>query len=289
MNDDSDLASAGPERTPSLSGWRPPPRAETGRPDYGLDTPRLVATAFACAGGAAAAAALLGAVRVAGRRIPVLPALAWFASAVCAAAGSSLVAYAKAGKFRARDAMLDLVTWTGAERVLDVGTGGGLLMIGAAKRLTTGRAFGVDTWRADDLTNNNRENTMRNAFLEGVVDRVDVRFEDARTLGFPSRSFDVVFSNLALHAIETRYGRDAACREIARVLRPGGTAVVTDRAHVADYASAFREADLDVRVLPPSFASFTYLRTLVATKAPVIDLIGSRGAVAATNGERSAP
>src|SRR5215831_577793 len=42
--------------------------------------------------------------------------------------------YVKIGKFRHRDRMLDVVPWKGNEHVLDVGTGRGLLMIGAAKR-----------------------------------------------------------------------------------------------------------------------------------------------------------
>ena len=46
--------------------------------------------------------------------------------------------YVLAGKFIHRDRLLDRVVWRGDERVLDVGTGGGLLMIGAAKRAPRG-------------------------------------------------------------------------------------------------------------------------------------------------------
>src|SRR5262245_31950115 len=49
----------------------------------------------------------------------------------------------KVGKLRQRDRMLDAIPWRGDEQVLDLGCGRGLMLIGAAKRLTTGRAVGV--------------------------------------------------------------------------------------------------------------------------------------------------
>src|SRR5436190_962392 len=54
------------------------------------------------------------------------------------------------GKFRARDALLEAIPWRGDERVLDVGCGHGLMLIGAAKRLTSGRATGIDIWQKVD-------------------------------------------------------------------------------------------------------------------------------------------
>src|SRR5580700_4692983 len=76
--------------------------------------------------------------------------------------------YVKVEKFRHRDRMLNLVTWRGDEQVLDIGTGRGLLMIGAAKRLATGKSIGIDIWREQDLTGNTRTAAMRNAEIEGV-------------------------------------------------------------------------------------------------------------------------
>src|SRR6266700_1188047 len=49
---------------------------------------------------------------------------------------------------------------------------------------------------------------------------------DATAMNFANGSFDVVVSNLCLHNIPTRDGRDRACREIVRVLKPGGKAVI---------------------------------------------------------------
>ncbi|MBD5634378.1 MAG: class I SAM-dependent methyltransferase [Candidatus Eremiobacteraeota bacterium] len=253
------------DRTPSLGGWRPPARSVTGAPDYGVDAPYTILGAFAAAAVSASFASALGSVRPQRRPILLLAGINWLVALGAAALGTSLVAYGKRGKLNHRDRVLGLIAWTGSERVLDIGTGRGLLMIGAAKRLVAGKAFGIDLWRDADLTNNNRESTMRNAFLEGVVDKVDVRFEDARKLEFQRDSFDVVFCSLTLHSLD-KDGRDSACREIARVLRPGGTAIVSDYASVAGYAAALRSAGLRVRAVASGWNTFTYLRTIVAEK-----------------------
>jgi cyclopropane fatty-acyl-phospholipid synthase-like methyltransferase len=68
--------------------------------------------------------------------------------------------------------------------VLDVGCGRGLLLIGAAKRLTTGKAVGVDIWQTEDLSGNRPEATLENARLERVAERVGVKDGDARRLPF---------------------------------------------------------------------------------------------------------
>ena len=157
-----------------------------------------------------------------------------------AASGALMLLYAKFGKFRHRDRMLKMVNWNGNEAVLDVGTGRGLLMIGAAKRLQSGKAIGIDIWNEKDLSGNAEANTLQNASLEGVRDKIELRTDDATKMNFPDASFDVVLSNLCLHNISTRAGRDRACAEIIRVLRPGGKAIISDYKNTRDYLTAFR-------------------------------------------------
>ena len=102
----------------------------------------------------------------------------------------------KFGKVREREAYLDLIDWNGRERVLDVGCGLGLFLVGAARRLSSGRAVGIDKWQQEDLSGNNAEGTMRNATIEGVADKVEVHTGDARQLPFADASFDVVLSSM---------------------------------------------------------------------------------------------
>lgn len=160
----------------------------------------------------------------------------------CFAAGMLMVYYSKAGKFTLRDRILGMVSWRGDELVLDVGTGRGLLMIGAAKKLGAGRAVGIDIWSTKDLSGNTRENTLRNAELEGVREKVEVKSEDATAMKFADDTFDIILSNACLHNIPSKQRREKACREIVRVLKPGGKALISDFIHTGDYLNAFRFA-----------------------------------------------
>jgi ubiquinone/menaquinone biosynthesis C-methylase UbiE len=160
--------------------------------------------------------------------------------------GVLMFLYAKIGKFYHRDRMLNMIRWRGDELVLDVGTGRGLLMIGAAKRLSSGKAVGIDVWSAKDLSGNNMQSTLHNADAECVRNKVEVESQDATALKFPDNSFDVVLSNLCIHNIPRQADRDHACREIVRVLKPGGRALISDFKNTSRYAKIFRESGVEV-------------------------------------------
>lgn len=212
------------------------------KPDYGIDAPTVVRNLIVIG----ALLLVLGIfLRHPLRLGPVILDLTWalrFTGAACLLEGLLMIFYAKVGKFHHRDRMLAMVNWRGDERVLDVGTGRGLLMIGAAKRLTSGHSTGIDIWSKKDLSGNSRERTLRNVELEGVSGRVEVLDGDATALKFPDNSFDVILSNLCIHNIPGRTSRDQACREIVRVLKPGGRALISDFINTGAYVKAFRQA-----------------------------------------------
>jgi len=97
----------------------------TARPDYGLDAPGVVRNMFLAALGT-------GALAVVGR-LRAIPALtsagAWMAASFTLS-GLLMIASSRIGKLRARDRLLDRLGFIGDERVLDVGCGHGLLLIG---------------------------------------------------------------------------------------------------------------------------------------------------------------
>jgi len=136
------------------------------------------------------------------------------------------------------------------ERVLDVGCGRGLLLVGAAKRLTTGAAVGIDIWDHTLLAGNRPAATLANAVAEGVAERITLREGDARHLPFADASFDVVLSSLMLHHM-TPNGRAEALREMVRVLRPGGRVVVKDL--VASTEAQTPDREKAAFRLPPGF------------------------------------
>jgi SAM-dependent methyltransferase len=234
--------------------------------DYGIDTPNVIRNLLIGGSLCIAIAFVFPRLTIANITFLLNPGLLYAAVSLIVPAVLMLI-YAKTGKFRHRDHMLAKVAWTGAEDVLDVGTGRGLLLIGAAKRLTTGHATGIDIWNAEDLSGNAPEAVLNNIALEGVGAKTTVKSEDARKMSFPDGRFGVVLSNLCLHNIYEAPGRAQACQEIARVLKPGGVAIISDYKHMREYATAFAGSGLAVELCPPDWTgTFPPLRILVGRK-----------------------
>lgn len=236
------------------------------RPDYGIDAPTVVRNLLLASAASVLIAVLFPHPTINHVTFVLNPGL-FYTAAGLAAPALLMLHYSKAGKFRHRDRMLARVQWTGSEAVLDVGAGRGLLLIAAAKKLSTGRAIGIDIWSTVDLSGNSPEAVRKNIALEGVEAKAEVRSEDARRMNFPDASFDVVLSNACLHNIHPGEGRRQACREIARVLKPGGVAVISDFQHMRDDAREFRNGGLTVEMGPLGWLqTFPPLRILVARK-----------------------
>ena len=227
------------------------------RPDYGLDAPPVVRNLIVAdvvglgLWSSVAARLWSGVIRIplGGTTVAIgvaPPALS--IGVVCAAMALWMVWTGRVGKVRERERLLNTLTWSGDERVLDVGCGRGLMLLGAAKRLRDGRAVGVDLWRTEDLAGNTASALWANAAAEGVADRVSVETADMRALPFPDASFDVVVSRAAVHNLPVASDRRRAIDEVARVLRPGGRVLISDIRHLADYAGALREHGFEARV-----------------------------------------
>jgi arsenite methyltransferase len=177
----------------------------TQKPDYGIDAPGVVRNLFVIGALLLVLGSLFPVIRI-GPVIFLWKSGAYVTGVLCLIEGVLMVVYAKHGKFLHRDRMLGMVDWKGNESVLDVGTGRGLLMIGAAKKLTTGKSVGIDIWSTKDLSGNAMEKTLLNATLEGVANKVEVQSGDASAMKFPDASFDVVVSNLCVHNIRREQG-----------------------------------------------------------------------------------
>ncbi len=243
----------------------PPPGA---RANYGFDAPGIMNTMLAIGASIVAIGIGVG-VKLPWRYGPVLGGLIAASGAVPLSLGCMMLYYGLAGKHRTREAMLGFIRWRGDETILDVGAGSGMMMIGAAKRLTRGgRAIGIDIWSAKDLSDNSVETTKRNIAIEGVGDRTEIVTGDASRLDFPDASFDHVLSLLCLHNIEPKADRDQACREIARVLKPGGSAVIGDYIPTDNYAGVFRADGLNVVRSKPAFEVARSLMWLLVAEKP---------------------
>lgn len=128
---------------------------------------------------------------------------------------------------------LSVAELTAGERVLDLGSGGGLDVLLSARRVgPSGRAYGVDMTR--EMLDLARENATRAGaenvdFLEGTIEDVPL----------PDGAVDVVISNCVINLSTDKLG---VMSEMFRVLVPGGRigiadVVAEDRLNAAERAA----------------------------------------------------
>jgi SAM-dependent methyltransferase len=159
------------------------------------------------------------------------------------------------------------VPWPAEPRVLEVGCGAGWMWAEAAARLP-----GDLDLTLTDLSPGMVDEALDRVASLGRYRRTVGRVADVQDLPFRSAAFDVVVANYVLHHVPDT-GRAVA--ELARVLRPGGVAVVAcvGDGHLAElhqirqevfgaaadvFADAFGAA-AGTRVLPTRFGDVEWL------------------------------
>jgi arsenite methyltransferase len=239
------------------------------KPDYGLDAPVVVKRMFTRGGWAFAVAIAMYIINheqypdVSLRILTVLGII----GAIFWGQGAFMIWSSRVAKLSLRDRLLDSIQFKGDEKVLDVGCGRGLMLIGAAKRLKSGKATGIDIWNQQDLSGNSADAVKQNAKIEGVSDRVRIETGDARKLVYPDANYDVVMSTLAIHNISEKADRDTAVREMWRVLKPGGRLLIYDIFHASAYAKILRQQGAtDVTLSGLAFLWCIPSRSLLAKK-----------------------
>lgn len=240
-----------------------------GPPDYGLDSPILVRSMFSRGGWTVAAGLALWFVNrteypgPAAELFGVLAAIALVFFGV----GGCMIWSSRVGKLRVCDRLLDTLALAGTEKILDAGCGRGLMAIGAAKRLKSGRVTGVDMWNPQVLSGNSAEAAKANAKIESVADRVRFETCDLRKLVYPDHNFDVAVSFGVIHKFSDEEDRDQAVREVYRVLKPGGRILIFDTFHTGRYARVLRECGAaDIALSPWSVLWCAPSRNVIARK-----------------------
>ena len=120
---------------------------------------------------------------------------------------------------RPEERLLALLQLTGDEQVLDAGCGSGFHSLLIARALPEGRVTAVD------ISPEMLERLSRNAKAQGLSDRIEVLRADGLRLPLPDGSADRAISAAVWHHLDDPQG---ACNELARTLKPGGRAVVSD-------------------------------------------------------------
>ena len=210
------------------------------KPNYGIDAPGLVRFFF-IAGATALTIFLVVLLSSVLGQIPkiIVAMLSGIAATYFLGMGCFMLYGSKVMKLKDTENLLNLIQWSGSEFVLDVGCGRGLMLVGAAKYLTSGKAIGIDLWSQQDQANNSSAAAISNAAIEGVTEHVEIKTADMRQLPFPENYFDVVLSSWAVHNLEAETDREKALDEMIRVLKPNGTVILVDIEHQDEYAKYF--------------------------------------------------
>jgi SAM-dependent methyltransferase len=115
-----------------------------------------------------------------------------------------------------RKRLVEILAPAPGETILEVGPGTGYYSLDVASRLGGGRLVAFDI-QQEMLDHVKREAELR------AISNIDVTLGDAQRLPFDDASFDGAFLVTVLGEIPDQ---DAALRELARVVRPGGRMVV---------------------------------------------------------------
>jgi arsenite methyltransferase len=119
------------------------------------------------------------------------------------------------------------------ETVLDLGSGGGIDVLLAAKRVgDTGKVYGLDM--TDEMLSLARANQQKSGlqnveFLKGEIERIPL----------PDNSVDVIISNCV---INLSADKDRVLNEAFRVLKPGGRFAVSDVVVLGDVSDTIRHS-----------------------------------------------
>ena len=237
--------------------------------DYGIDAPARTRSYFSRGGWTLAfgiALFLMNRAEFPGPSIQLGGAVALIGVGFLVA-GYAMIWSSRTGKLRLRDQLLEALDLEGGERVFDAGCGLGLLGIGIAKRLKSGKVVAADTWDVKRLRGANSDKARENAKLEGVAEKIRFENLDWAKLVYPDANFDVVVSALAIHELAEPKDREKAVRELFRVLKPGGRLLIHDVLHGGEYARILRDAGAaDVQVSKTSFLWLMPAQTVTARR-----------------------
>lgn len=130
-------------------------------------------------------------------------------------------------RLEARERLLSEISLVGTERVLDVGCGSGIFLLGIAHKLTTGKGIGIDIWQ-ENAGNCTKEQFWHNAHIEGVAEKVQLEEESICTLPYRDNYFHLITSSLTMHHLRSGKEYHKAINEMKRVLKPQGEVVIYD-------------------------------------------------------------
>jgi SAM-dependent methyltransferase len=146
-------------------------------------------------------------------------------------------------------------------RILDIGSGNGVLAVKLAQQHHEVEVVGIDYWGKDwEYSKIICEN---NAQAAQVENRVHFQKGDAAKLDFASETFDGAISNLTFHEVKSVPNKKSVIQEALRVIKLGGTFAFIDYFYDAKHYGDTLEFERFLKRLNLAHFEYKRLRDLI--------------------------
>jgi ubiquinone/menaquinone biosynthesis C-methylase UbiE len=147
-------------------------------------------------------------------------------------------------------------------RILDIGSGNGVLAVKLAQQHCEAEVVGIDYWGKD--WKYSKDVCEKNVWVANVESRVHFQKGDAATLEFANDTFDGAISNLTFHEVGSVTNKRALVREALRVVKPNGMFAFVDYFYEEKYYGKAAEFEDYLRGLKLSQFEHKSLRDMIA-------------------------
>jgi ubiquinone/menaquinone biosynthesis C-methylase UbiE len=139
-------------------------------------------------------------------------------------------------------------------RILDIGSGNGVLAVKLAQQNSEAEVVGMDYWGTD--WEYSKSVCEKNAQIGNVESQVRFQKGDAAALDFATDTFDAATSNLTFHEVKSVVDKREVLCEALRVVKPGGAFAFVDYFYNEQYYGKASELESYLKNL--KFSQFEY-------------------------------